>query len=66
VHPLNAPGGVLPARTTGEGFTGVTGTNTAAPVTATGGPAADGTNGAPRTGTETRPTNVAILYCIKT
>ncbi len=66
VHPLNAPNGVLPAGTTGEGFTGVTGTNTATPVMASGGPAGDGSNGTPRTGAETRPTNVAVLYCVKT
>jgi microcystin-dependent protein len=29
-------------------------------------PTADGTNGTPRTATETRPVNIALLYCIKT
>jgi len=29
-------------------------------------PTSDGTNGNPRTGTETRPTNLAMVYCIKT
>lgn len=33
--------------------------------TDTGNPVADGTNGAPRTGSETRPRNVALLACIK-
>ena len=28
-------------------------------------PKNDGTNGAPRTGSETRPRNIALLYCIK-
>lgn len=31
----------------------------------TGGPVADGTNGTPRTSPETRPANIAMLYCIK-
>lgn len=31
----------------------------------TGDPVTDGTNGTPRTGTETRPVNVALLACIK-
>lgn len=29
------------------------------------GPTADGTNGTPRTGSETRPANIALLPCIK-
>jgi len=29
-------------------------------------PTTDGTNGAPRTGSETRPRNIALMYCIKT
>jgi len=29
-------------------------------------PTTDGVNGAPRTGTETRPRNIALMYCIKT
>jgi len=33
-------------------------------VTVTG-PTTDGTNGTPRTGTETRPVNLAMVYCIK-
>ncbi len=32
----------------------------------TGSPVADGTNGTPRTAAETRPTNVAVVYAIKT
>jgi microcystin-dependent protein len=30
-----------------------------------GDPITDGTNGTPRTGSETRPANIALLYCIK-
>jgi phage-related tail fiber protein len=33
--------------------------------TTTGGPVSDGTNGTPRTAAETRPRNVALMYCIK-
>jgi hypothetical protein len=33
--------------------------------TQTGNPISDGGNGTPRTGTETRPANIALLYCIK-
>jgi hypothetical protein len=36
------------------------------PSGATGGPIGDGTNGTPRTAAETRPRNIALLYCIKT
>jgi len=31
-----------------------------------GDPTSDGTNGTPRIGTETRPANISVLYCIKT
>jgi microcystin-dependent protein len=31
----------------------------------TGSPITDGTNGTPRTGSETRPVNLAMVYCIK-
>jgi microcystin-dependent protein len=31
---------------------------------ATGGPISDGTNGTPRTGSETRPANIVALYCV--
>jgi len=34
-------------------------------ASATGSPTTDGTNGAPRTASETRPANIALLYCIK-
>lgn len=30
-----------------------------------GGPANDGSNGTPRTGNETRPKNVALMYCMR-
>jgi hypothetical protein len=43
--------------TVGGGNDGIT-TNTGSPVS-------DGTNGAPRTGKETRPTNVALNFIIK-
>jgi microcystin-dependent protein len=32
----------------------------------TTGPVSDGTNGTPRTGTQTYPANITLLYCIKT
>jgi microcystin-dependent protein len=41
-----------------SGITQVTSGNTSSPTT-------DGTNGTPRTGSETRPANIALLYCIK-
>lgn len=34
-------------------------------TTSVRGPSSDGTNGTPRTATETRPANIALLYCIK-
>jgi microcystin-dependent protein len=34
-------------------------------VTSVRAPASDGTNGTPRTASETRPANIALLYCIK-
>jgi len=36
------------------------------PTAATDGPISDGVNGAPRTGNETKPASIALLYCIKT
>jgi microcystin-dependent protein len=40
--------------------------NVTAGVTITiGDPTTDGTNGTPRTASETRPANIALLYCIK-
>jgi len=44
--------------TGGNGTAANTVSNVTAPIT-------DGTNGTPRTGTETRPRNVALLVCIK-
>lgn len=41
----------------GSGFNAQTGT--------VGDPITDGVNGTPRVGTETRPVNIAVLYCIK-
>jgi len=66
IHPLNGSAGVLPASTTGNGFTGSTGTNVSAPVVATGEPVNDGTNGAVPYGNETRPINLAVMFLIKT
>lgn len=44
----------------------VTGGNNAGPITdSVRAPISDGSNGAPRTSTETRPRNVALLACIK-
>ena len=42
---------------TGTGYGGYSST--------TGSPVTDGTNGTPRTGTETRSVNLAMVYCIK-
>lgn len=42
-----------------------TGSSTTIAAT-TGTPASDGTNGTPRTGTETRPANIVLTYIIKT
>jgi microcystin-dependent protein len=46
---------------------GLIGTNTSGSggTNGTFGPTTDGTNGTPRTGTETRPVNLAMVYCIK-
>lgn len=35
-------------------------------LTTTGGPVTDGSNGTPRTGNETKPASISLLYCIKT
>jgi microcystin-dependent protein len=43
----------------GSGIFGNPSTNT------TNDPVSDGTNGTPRTANETRPANIALLYCIK-
>ena len=59
-----------------NGYTNTTGSNVI-PFSGTGGdptgidrfaqtPVSDGTNGTPRTSSETRPRNVALMYCIKT
>lgn len=47
----------------------VGGSGTSARISSTGqtiGYAADGANGTPRTASETRPRNIALMYCIKT
>jgi microcystin-dependent protein len=46
----------------GNNFTGIA--NAFSPSTTTA-IVTDGTNGTPRTATETRPANIALLYCIK-
>jgi microcystin-dependent protein len=46
--------------------TGVTQGNNGVASPSSGDPVTDGTNGSPRTASETRPRNKAILYCIKT
>jgi microcystin-dependent protein len=51
---------------TGNGGSNVASASPAFPdVTTTGSPVSDGTNGTPRTAAETRPRNVALMYCIK-
>ncbi len=53
------PAGSTVAAGTGRNIGGAT-------VTVTiGSPTTDGTNGTPRTGSETRPVNLAMVYCIK-
>jgi len=57
IHPytlMNASGFVFSAGTGGQ----IVGSNTGLPVT-------DGANGTPRTAAETRPKNIAMLFCIK-
>lgn len=56
-HTINA----LAFLTGGAGLAG-SGVNSRASSTAV---VTDGTNGTPRTATETRPANIALLYCIK-
>jgi microcystin-dependent protein len=51
-------------RNTGGGALGGGGVSSAANLSVTD-PTTDGTNGTPRTATETRPANIALLYCIK-
>jgi len=48
----------------GEGLIG-TNTNGSGGTNGTFGPTTDGTNGTPRTGAETRPVSLAMVYCIK-
>jgi hypothetical protein len=51
-------------RNTGGSVLGGTGFSNAFNLSL-GDPTADGTNGTPRTASETRPANIAMLYCIK-
>jgi len=60
-HIHNLYGNTIAA--TGAGFPG--GSNYGYYGTTTTGPVSDGTNGTPRTANETRPRNIAMLYCIK-
>lgn len=54
-----------PAQATAENYVD-TGTNSATVNNMTGDPGPDGTNGAPRTGGETRPVSMGLNYIIKT
>ena len=55
----------VPPTGSGYGYSGTTGVS-AGSVTSTGNPITNGTNGEPRTSSETRPKNVAIIFAIKT
>lgn len=46
--------------------TGAAGNDNGAPYDIIRSPVSDGTNGTPRTGNETKPASIALLYCIKT
>jgi microcystin-dependent protein len=52
-----ASGAILGLGNGGTGASGATSYNTGVPIS-------DGTNGTPRTGSETRPANVGVNYCI--
>jgi hypothetical protein len=52
-------------RNTGGGALAGTGVSSASASITVDAPTTDGTNGAPRTASETRPANIALLYCIK-
>ena len=62
-HKHNVSPSTVIISTGGSAYFG-TGTASAA-ATGTGGPVDDGTNGVPRTATETRPANMALAACIK-
>lgn len=49
----------------GSGSSGAAGTSSFRQLTTHGALQADGTNGTPRTGSETRPANISALYCIR-
>jgi microcystin-dependent protein len=51
--------------TAGHNGWSVTDTSSGAATNNTGSPLTDGANGTPRVGTETRPFNAAVLYCVK-
>jgi len=53
------------ARTSGSQGAGGTPALVAAATITIGSPTTDGVNGTPRTAAETRPKNIAMLYCIK-
>lgn len=55
---LKTGGGWFPS---GSAFNGYD----ASDLNTTGNPLSDGTNGTPRTSSETRPTNVALIYCMR-
>jgi microcystin-dependent protein len=63
-HRHSLSNGSLVWRNTGGPSLGGTGASSAFNLSV-GDPTADGTNGTPRTASETRPANIALLYCIK-
>jgi microcystin-dependent protein len=63
-NPLSPDSAILD-QTSGGSFAGASGSTATARGT-TGDPAADGTNGTPRTAKETRPRNLALNFIIKT
>lgn len=67
IHNLSSSGAqVMLWRTSGGNLSYPTGaTLLREDVTSVQGPASDGTNGTPRTGTETRPANISLTYLIK-
>jgi hypothetical protein len=62
-HTLTNGGSIW--RNTGGGALAGTGVSSASASITVDAPTTDGTNGAPRTASETRPANIALLYCIK-
>ena len=61
-NPLSGTGSFVTSTNTTTIFTG---TGFGSYTATTGSPVTDGTNGTPRTASETRPINLAMVYCIK-